>query len=132
MRSYVRRYIKAIYKEMSDWIEEHTERTSNLLLYSIIYCEDFMTQYMDEMLVAMYKVVLNKKNKVLHSNITRSFKLLGRYCPPETYESLLMLAIKNELASFYPYTQAGSIMAFGYLFSGAIELLPEAKYFKKV
>ena len=43
VRSYVRRYIKAIYKEMSDWIEENSERTSNLLLYSIIYCEDFMT-----------------------------------------------------------------------------------------
>ena len=91
-----------------------------------------MTQYMDEMLVAMYKIVLNKKNKVLASNLSRSFKLLGRYCPTESYMSLVMSAIKNDLASYYPFTQAGSIKAFGYLFSGAVELLPEAKYFTKV
>jgi hypothetical protein len=34
-----------------------------------------------------------------------------------------MKAIKNELASFYAYTAAGSLKAFGYLFSGSLELL---------
>ena len=87
---------------------------------------------MDEMLVAMYKSVLNKKNKVLRENLSRSFKLLGRYCPPSSYESLVMSAIKNDLAAWYPYTQAGSLKAFGLLFHGAIELLPEAKYLDKV
>ena len=43
VRSYVRRYIKAIYHEMGDWIEENAERASHLLLYSIVYSEDFMT-----------------------------------------------------------------------------------------
>lgn len=58
VRSYVRRYIKAIFQELTDWLEENTERTSNLLLFSIIYSEDFMVQFMDEMLVNMYKSVL--------------------------------------------------------------------------
>lgn len=42
VRSYVRRYIKAIFHELGDWIEENAERTSNLLLFSILYSEDFM------------------------------------------------------------------------------------------
>ena len=45
VRSYVRRYIKAIFHELGDWIEENAERTSNLLLFSIIYSEDYMVQY---------------------------------------------------------------------------------------
>ena len=43
VRSYVRRYLKALFKEIGDWIEEHAERSSNLLLYSICYTEEFMT-----------------------------------------------------------------------------------------
>lgn len=80
VRSYVRRYIKAIFHELGDWLEENAERTSNLLLYSIVYSEDYMVQFMDEMLVKMYKVVLSKSNKVLMKNMPICFKYLGRYC----------------------------------------------------
>jgi len=43
VRSYVRRYLKALYNEVNDWIDENRERSSSLLLSSIIYTEDFMT-----------------------------------------------------------------------------------------
>ena len=76
----MRRYIKAIFHELGDWLEENAERTSNLLLYSIVYSEDYMVQFMDEMLVKMYKVVLSKSNKVLMKNMPICFKFLGRYC----------------------------------------------------
>lgn len=104
VRSYTRRYIKAIFHELGDWIEENAERTSNLLLFSIIYSEDFMVQFMDEMLVKMYKVVLSKSNKVLMKNLPESFRFLGRYCMPSTYEKMIIPAISNELASCFSYT----------------------------
>ena len=104
VRSYVRRYIKAIFAELSDWMEDAVNRTSNLLLYSIIYAEDFMVQFMDEMLVGMYRVVLQKDNKVLMKNIPASFRYLGRYCMPYTYEKLVIPAISNELASCFAHT----------------------------
>ena len=91
-----------------------------------------MTQFLDKLLVSMYKVVNSKSNKILSKNIPLSFKLLGRYCMPYSYEQLVLTAIKNELASQYPYTQAGSLRAFGYLFRGSIELLSESKQFEKV
>ena len=87
---------------------------------------------MDEMLVAMYRVVLNTTNKVIMKRVSLSLKLLGRYCPTYAYEDLLVSAIKNELASYYPFTQAGSLKAFGYLFSGAIELIPDSQNLSKV
>lgn len=60
VRSYVRRYLHAIYKEINDWIEDNRERASQLLLCCIIYTEDFMTQFMDHLLVSLYKTVLEK------------------------------------------------------------------------
>lgn len=132
VRSYVRRYIKAIFAELSDWMEDAVNRTSNLLLYSIIYAEDFMVQFMDEMLVGMYRVVLQKDNKVLMKNIPASFRYLGRYCMPYTYEKLVIPAISNELASCFAHTQAGALKGFGYIFRGAVEMLPESEDFSKV
>ena len=123
VRSYCRRYLKALYREIGDWIQEHQERASNLLLFSICYVEDFMTQYMDHMLVAMYKAILNKENKLVMKNVPLSFRMLGRYVNPTSYGPLIIQAIRNELASFYQYTAPGSLKSFGYIFSGSIELL---------
>jgi len=65
VRSYVRRYLKALYKELADWIEISQERAVKLLMYSICYVEEFMTQYMDHLLVAIYKAIQNKENKIV-------------------------------------------------------------------
>ena len=69
VRSYVRRYLHAIYKELNDWIEENRERASHLMLCCIVYTEDFVTQFLDHMLVALYKAVLEKSNKVVMKNV---------------------------------------------------------------
>lgn len=63
-----------------------------------------MVQFMDEMLVSMYKTALNKSNKVLVKNLPLSFRFLGRYCMPSTYEKLIIPAISNELASCFTHT----------------------------
>mmetsp|Transcript_33001 Transcript_33001/g.50530 ORF Transcript_33001/g.50530 Transcript_33001/m.50530 type:complete len:384 (+) Transcript_33001:1458-2609(+) len=92
-------------------------------MFSICYVEEFMTQYLDHLLVAMYKSVLNKENKVVSKNIPFSFLLLGRYTSPKSYGPLVVQAIRNELASFYQHTAPGSLRSFGYIFAGSIELL---------
>jgi len=51
--------------------------------------------------------------------------LIGRYCSPKSYSSLVISAIRNELASFYPHTQLGSLKSFGYLLAGSMEILPK-------
>ena len=58
-----------------------------------------MTQFLDHLMVAMYKVVNSKENKIISSNIPRAFKMIGRYCMPYSYECHSLTAIKNELAS---------------------------------
>ena len=122
VRSYVRRYLKALYKEIGDWIEEHAERSSNLLMYSICYTEEFVTQYLDHLLVAMYRASLVKNNKVIGKNIPLCFRMIGRYVVPKSYNDLVCRAIKNELASFYTFTSQGALKSYGYIFAGSIEL----------
>ena len=92
-------------------------------MYSICYVEEFMTQYLDHLLIAMYKAIVQTENKVVKKNIPICFKLLGRYTQPRSYGPLVISAIRNELASFYTYTSPGSLRAFGYLFGGSIEML---------
>jgi hypothetical protein len=123
VRSYVRRYLKALYKEIGDWQEEHAERSSCLLLYSICYVEDFMTQYLDHLLLSMYKASLIDNNKLIQKNITTTFRMIGRYCLPKSYNELIVKAIRNELAGFYSFTAQGSLKSYGHLFAGSIELL---------
>ena len=122
VRSYVRRYLKALYNEIGDWIEEHAERASNLLLFSICYTEEFVTQYLDHMLIAMYRAIL-VKNKTIFKNVTHSLRLIGRYTVAKSYDEMLGKALRNEMASYYTFTQIGSLRCFGYLFAGSIELL---------
>ena len=76
----MRRYLHALYKEINDWIEENRERASQLLLCCVVYTEDFMTQFMDHLLVALYKTVLEKDNKTVMKNVPLCLKLIGRYC----------------------------------------------------
>jgi len=123
VRSYVRRYLKALFKEIGDWIEEHAERASNLLLFSICYSEDYMTHFLDQLLMSMYKSILKNDNKLIQKNIPLCFRLLGRYINPNSWGPLVIQAIRSELASFYSFTASGSLKAFGYLLAGSMELL---------
>lgn len=65
-------------------------------------------------------------------NIPLSLKLLGRYCPPAGYGPLILQAMRNELASYYPHTQQGSLHAFGYMLAGTIEIFPKTETLAKV
>ena len=132
VKQYVQRYIKNLYKEITDWLESSRVRCSNLLVFSIIYTEEYTIQFLDNLFVALYKVVLEVDNPTVKKNVPLIFQLIGRYCLPKYYRQLIMSAIRNELASFYSYTQAGSIRAFGYLFEGSIELMERADEFERV
>lgn len=78
---------------------------------------------MDHLLVAVYKAMLNRENKVVSKHIITSCRLLGRYVKNAQYSPLVIRAIRNELASFYSSTASGSLLTYGYLIAGSIELL---------
>jgi len=63
-----------------------------------------MTQYLDTLMIAMYKASLIDNNKIIQDNIQTTFRLIGRYCLPKAYGDLVIKAIRNELAGFYTFT----------------------------
>jgi hypothetical protein len=85
IRQYVRRYIKNVQNEVSCWIEENAGRASYLLLYSIIYTEEHMTQFLDRLLIALYRAIMERGSKTVMINIPLSLKYIARYCNPSTY-----------------------------------------------
>lgn len=123
VRAYVRRFLKALYGEIGSWIEAHQLRAAHLLMYSVCYVEEFMTQYMDHLLVAMYKAILRKDNDKILVMVKDIFRLMGRYVAPKSYMLFLIKAMSNQLASYYAYTSSGSLRASGHLMAGSIELL---------
>lgn len=42
---------------------------------------------------------------------------------PKSYSTLVLQAMRNELAGFYTFTAQGSLKSIGYMFAGSIELL---------
>ena len=65
-------------------------------------------------------------------NLPLCVKYLGRYCPPAAYGTLILQAIRNELASMFPHTQGGAVHCFGYLFAGTIDIFPRGETLEKV
>jgi hypothetical protein len=43
-----------------------------------------------------------------------------------------MQALRNQLTSFYPHTQGGSMHVFGYLVAGTLEIFPNDEDLTKV
>jgi len=125
VRSYVRRYLSALYKEIQDWLEEARERASNLLLCCIVYTEDYMTQFLDHLLVSLYKALMCTESAKVKQTLQTCLHLIGRFSNPNSYGPLVISALRNELASYIQHTQNGAIKAIGYMLAGTIEALPD-------
>ena len=76
IRNYVRRFIIAICKELDDWIEDTRERAVNLLLCTIVYTEDFLTQYFDKIMLPLFKIVMTTSNKLIKNKLPICMRLL--------------------------------------------------------
>ena len=55
VKGYTRRYLHALYREITDWLKDGRERSSKLLLSCIVYTENYMTQFLDDLFIALYK-----------------------------------------------------------------------------
>ena len=49
-----------------------------------------MTQFLDHLLVSLYKAINEKENKVVMKNVPLILKYLGRYCAPRAYGTLVL------------------------------------------
>lgn len=92
-RQYVRRYLNAIFVELSDWITSNRLYSSNLLVCLIIFTEDYITQHLDKFLSCVYKaLVMNSHPKVIE-NLKTSIRLVGRFVDTDSYMPQVLTAL---------------------------------------
>jgi len=103
MRKYIRRYIKSLCKEF-DCIEESIrKKCANLLFFSIVYCEDHITEFLDQTLLCYERELVKYSNyinapggkaKMLTSKeivepIFKSLRMIGRFCDFEAIAKII-------------------------------------------
>lgn len=122
IRSHVRKFFHALYKELKDWKVENREKAGNLMLLSIIYSEDFMTQFLYECIPALleHTIPKDKENYKLSEKICKCFELLGRYCDFSSFLPIIKSNLTGEYSDQYDHFRC-SVKALNHLLIGCLE-----------
>jgi hypothetical protein len=129
VRKYLRRYIKNLCKEYESIEEGIKIRVSNLILYSIIYAEDSIIEYLDQIFLCFQKEItrvkagkgITKDSVQIVEPMIKSLKLLGRFCDYESITKLIYPTIVGDLNASYPDIQKGGLICLRYILIGHLE-----------
>jgi len=69
-------------------------RVANLMLYAIIYAEEYITEYLDGVLLSFQRELVKHKNVQINQIIARTLTYLGRFCDYEALTKLVYPTIK--------------------------------------
>ena len=136
--SYIRRYIKNLTKEFEGIDNEIKYKVANLLLYSIVYSEEGIVEYLDGILLLFMKDFLKNsntdidnlernifvnKNAISQTNeinniLIECSKMIGMLCDFDSITKILYPTIKGELNGDYQDIQRGAIITLKYVFIG--------------
>jgi hypothetical protein len=134
IKKYLRRFIKNLTREFDSIEEGIRVRVSKLILFSIIYSEDSIVEYLDQILLCFEKEFVklssqtNIKGATLSSNeiiepIIKSLKMLGRFCDYDSITNLIFPTILGELNANYPEIQRGALICLKHIINGHLESL---------
>ncbi len=114
MCKYLRRYIKSICKEFECIEESIRKKCANLLFFSIVFCEDKITEFLDTTFLCYERELLkysnyananNNKTKQLTSRdiiepIIKSLRMIGRFCDYESITKIIFPTIEVSINLF--------------------------------
>jgi len=136
--SYIRRYIKNLTREFEGIDNDIKYKVANLLLYSIIFSEDGIVEYLDGILLLFMKDFLKVSNnnidnlerniyvnknavsQIIEINevLIKSSEMIGLFCDFESFSKILYPTIKGDLNGDYEDIQRGAIITLKYIFIG--------------
>eukprot|EP00742_Colponemidia_sp_Colp-10_P008737 GILJ01009480.1.p1 GENE.GILJ01009480.1~~GILJ01009480.1.p1 ORF type:complete len:959 (-),score=177.34 GILJ01009480.1:85-2961(-) len=125
--SNVRRFLNAIYNELTDWNEDARHQASSLLYSVVVYTEEHMTQHLDPLFNASLKVAMDKSDPFVSHRIISAIALIGRYTDPSAWVPLILPILRGEHSQDSVLIRAGGVRLLGALLQGAIEVLPPKK-----
>ena len=136
--SYIRRYIKNLTKEFEGIDNEIKYKVANLLLYSIVYSEEGIVEYLDGILLLFMKDFLKNSNndidnlernvfvnknaisQILEINniLVKCSEMIGIFCDFDSVTKILYPTIKGDLNGDLQDIQRGAIITLKYIFIG--------------
>ena len=136
--SYIRRYIKNLTREFEGIDNDIKYKVSNLLLYSIVYSEEGIVEYLDGILLLFMKDFLKTSNTNI-DNLERNIfvnqnaisqdleinnilikcsEMIGLFCDFDSVTKILYPTIKGDLNGDYQDIQRGAIITLKHIFIG--------------
>ena len=136
--SYIRRYIKNLTREFEGIDNDIKYKVSNLLLYSIVYSEEGIVEYLDGILLLFMKDFLKTSNNDI-DNLERNIfvnqnaisqtleinnilikcsEMIGLFCDFDSITKILYPTIKGDLNGDYQDIQRGAIITLKHVFIG--------------
>ena len=136
--SYIRRYIKNLTREFEGIDNDIKYKVSNLLLYSIVYSEEGIVEYLDGILLLFMKDFLKTSNTDI-DNLERNIfvnknaisqtleinnilikcsEMIGLFCDFDSITKILYPTIKGDLNGDYQDIQRGAIITLKHVFIG--------------
>jgi hypothetical protein len=83
-----------------------------------------MTQYLDKMMLPLYKALIQSPTKTINEKLPICITLLGQYLPIKTYLPLISTALKGDFLAEYASSQLGAMKSLGYFLQGTIDAWP--------
>ena len=135
VNKYLRRYIKNLCKEFDGIDEKIKYKVANLVLFSIIYSEEGIVEYLDQVLLCFEREFIKisnndidvltigtrKGDREIFNVLVKCVKLLGRFCDYDSITKLLYPTVKGDLNGGYPDIQRGGLIALQHAFIGHID-----------
>jgi hypothetical protein len=127
IKKYVRRYIKNLCKEIDSIEESIRVKVANLILFSIAFTEEHITEYLDQILLCFERELSKTKNtnKEVQAAMIQSLKLLGKFCDYDSISNLIFPTIEGNLNANYQDIQRGGLICFKYILQGHLEALKD-------
>ena len=136
--SYIRRYIKNLTREFEGIDNEIKYKVANLLLYSIVYSEEGIVEYLDGILLLFMKDFLKTSNNnidnlernifvnknaisltiEINDILIKSAEMIGIFCDFDSFSKIIYPTIKGDLNGDYQDIQRGAIITLQHIFIG--------------
>ena len=136
--SYIRRYIKNLTREFEGIDNEIKYKVANLLLYSIVYSEEGIVEYLDGILLLFMKDFLKTSNNnidnlernifvnknaisltiEINNILIKSAEMIGIFCDFDSFSKIIYPTIKGDLNGDYQDIQRGAIITLQHIFIG--------------
>ena len=113
MRGNTKRFFKALLRELTNWIDVTKDRSADLIISLIVYCEEHLTMDFHDTILKVVKALgmslsEGKTSASLTTKIELILELMGRFVDPDTYVPLLLPRIVGDKESATSFSEGGA------------------------